>query len=131
MISMLAGSGTLETLPLDDTSSVWLVLSSVRCNSSSSKHDIPFHDYAGEYIAWINLGITWLLIFFVMIILSETKNLFILITPLLYMYTHMRARVFTLLFYTDLNYYLVVVLLSVCFVSKKWCLTISSVIKKD
>jgi len=39
----------MEALPLDDTASVRLVLSSIRCNSPSSEHGVPFHDYAGEW----------------------------------------------------------------------------------
>lgn len=37
----------MEALPLDDTASVRLVLSSVRYNSSSGEHGVSFHDYAG------------------------------------------------------------------------------------
>lgn len=48
----LAGSGALEALPLDDTASVRLVLSSIRCNSPRGEHDIPFHDYAGEWVLY-------------------------------------------------------------------------------
>lgn len=54
-MNTLAGSGAMEALPLDDTASVRLVLSSVRYNSSSGEHGVSFHDYAGECIMSLHI----------------------------------------------------------------------------
>lgn len=52
---MSVGSDALETLSLDDTTSVRLVLSSIRYNSPSGEHGVPFYDYAGECIVSLEL----------------------------------------------------------------------------
>lgn len=54
----------MEALPLDDTASVRLVLSSIRYNSSSGEHGVPFHDYAGEYIMSLHIKMLGMLFIF-------------------------------------------------------------------
>jgi len=75
----------METLPLDDTTSIRLVLSSIRYNSPNSEHGVSFYDYAGKCTAKINLGM--ILIFFVVI-----QRLKIYLFYFLHYTTHLHAR---------------------------------------
>jgi len=85
-MNTLAGSGAMETLSLDDTTSIRLVLSSIRYNSPNSEHGVSFYDYAGKYTAKINLGT--ILIFFVVI-----QRLKIYLFYFLHARTHARTHV--------------------------------------